>query len=72
MRDKIREDFGYYWDLFLAWPLVISSIVAGALIFSYQPADRIKGAKCAALAAIILLIARRRLVLVIAVIGLYH
>jgi hypothetical protein len=67
---KDSEVVSYYWDLFLAWPLLISSLVAGGLLFSQTPDDRIKGAKCAAIATIILLIARRRLALVIAVVAL--
>ena len=63
------ETFSYYWDMFLAWPLLVSSLVAGALLFSHQPDDMIKGAKCAAIATIILLTARRRLGLVIAVVA---
>ena len=66
---KNVEAFSYYWDLFLVWPLLVSSLVAGGLLFSQQSGDRIKGAKCAAIATIILLIARRRLVLVIAVVA---
>lgn len=48
---------------------MISSFVAGGLLFSEQADDRVKGVKCAAIAAIILLTARRRLGLVIGVIG---
>src|ERR1700687_184532 len=66
---KNSEVFSYYWDLFLVWPLLISSLVAGGLLFSQQPDDRVQGAKCAAIATIILLIARRRLALVIAVVA---
>ena len=66
---KNVEVLSYYWDLFLVWPLLLSSLVAGGLLFSQQPGDRIKGAKCAAIATIILLIARRRLALVIAVVA---
>lgn len=66
---KKSEIFSYYWDLFLMWPLLVSSFMAGGLLFSQQPDDRVKGAKCAALAAIILLIARRRLALVIGVVA---
>lgn len=63
------DAFGYYWDMFLLWPLLISSLLAGALLFSYQPDDRVQGTKCAAIAAVILLTARRRLGLVIGVIA---
>ena len=56
-----------YWDLFLVWPLLVSSLAAGALLFSQQPDDRTRGAKCAAIAVLILLAARRRLGLVIAI-----
>ena len=66
---KKLEVFSYYWDLFLAWPLLISSLVAGSLLFSQQPDDRVKGVKCVAIAAIILLTARRRLGLVIGVVA---
>jgi hypothetical protein len=58
-----------YSDVFLMWPLLISSLVAGGLLFSQQPRDRVNGAKCAALAVAILLAARRRLLLVIGVIA---
>ncbi|MGB7727097.1 MAG: hypothetical protein WBL50_03640 [Candidatus Acidiferrum sp.] len=54
----------------MAWPLFISSLVAGGLLFSQQPDDRVKGAKCAAIATIILLVAWRQLALVIAVVAL--
>ena len=67
---KNSEVFSYYRDLFLAWPLFISSLVAGGLLFSQQPDDRVKGAKCAAIATIILLVAWRQLALVIAVVAL--
>src|SRR5258708_35223085 len=46
---KKLEVFSYYWDLFLAWPLLISSLVAGSLLFSQQPDDRVKGVKCVAI-----------------------
>jgi len=68
-QQKNSEVFSYYWDLFLAWPLLISSLVAGSLLFSQQPDDRVKGAECAAIATIILLTARKRLALVIAVVA---
>jgi hypothetical protein len=66
---KKSRAFSYYWDMFLVWPLLISSFVAGGLLFSQQADDRVKGAKCAAIAAIILLTARRRLGLVIGVVA---
>jgi hypothetical protein len=59
----------YYRDLFLVWPLLFSSLATGGLLFSQNADDRSKGVKCAVLALLILVAARRRLALVFGVIA---
>jgi len=59
----------WYRDLFLSWPLLLSSWIAAALLFSSSPEDKSKGQICAVIALVILTLARRRLALVLGVIA---
>jgi hypothetical protein len=59
--------FDYYRDVFLLWPFLGFSIVATSVLMAPKnPADRPYGLKLAACAVVVLLLAKERLILVIA------
>ncbi len=68
-RRRSAARLAFYRDLFLFWPFLLSSWIAGALLFSHIPDERAKGLTCAAIAMVCLLASRRRLALVVAAIA---
>ena len=60
----------FYRDLFLFWPLLLTTWVAGAFLFGPHSADETrKGLICAAVAVATLLLVRRRLALLLAMVA---
>jgi hypothetical protein len=60
----------FYRDLFLFWPLLLTAWVAGALLLGpHSPDDTRKGLTCAGVALACLLLVRRRLVLLFAIVA---
>ncbi len=60
----------FYRDLFLFWPLLLTAWVAGALLLSpNSPEDARKGLICAGVAFACLLLVRRRLALLFALVA---
>src|SRR5271166_4080402 len=58
--------FDHYRDRFLMWPFLLFSIVAIANVFATNPADRRYAIKAAACAGVAILLAKERLIMLLA------
>ena len=59
------RNINYYRDLFLLWPFLLFTMVGLIHLFTPDQAHRILGIKCLALAALAILFARERLILLL-------